>query len=270
MFTIIETHAFLLSKKKGVEDEYWLPSYSTDCCFTTTPSCPQPGVGGDTLEEGAAGWTVKDNAVCVQWWQSESVVEDLTAAAFIDLVCLVGPDPAVADAGAALSQLRLGAAAVREMQRRAADLSYSVKRQVEDGHTKDALQARFVAFIEDAIAILNPGLATDAEEESEAGAAAKAKLDAARTMLKLVPTPDPEAAGGKGKKGKKKEEGVVIETSKQTSETMKQFGHLFDTAVGLNIEDAKLNQWLRLVLPSTPAATEEESGDTAAAAGDRA
>ena len=103
-------------------------------------------------------------------------------------------DTADADAAPVLTQLRLDATAVREMQQRAADLRYSVERQVEDEHSDDDLQRRFGEFINDAIALLNPNL------ENEEGGATKVEM--ARKVLQLAPprqTEQPE-----GKKGKKK------------------------------------------------------------------
>jgi hypothetical protein len=161
-------------------------------------------------------------------------------------------------------QLRLNAAAVREMQRRAADIRYSVERQVEDGYTKPALEARFVAFIEDSIALLNPGLAVLAQEVSEEGTAAMATLEAARSILSFSDAADeePEVAGKKG--GKKGKKGVEeVDTPKPTSETMEKFGHLFDTTVGLNTQDAKLREWLRLVLPQNSRRGIGQAGVTA-------
>jgi len=264
MYTIIETHAFLLSKKgDGGEDaEHWLPPYAGHCCFTSTPSCPPSAIALDSPGEAAGagdesaevGWSVEDHAVCVQWWQSDSVAEDLTMEPFIDLVCLLGPivdenpDENAAGGGDAvpvLVQLRLEAAAVREMQRRAADLRYSVERRVEDEHSEVDLQRRFEDFINDAIALLNPTLQSEGQNSD--------KLAMARKVLQLTPqtaTDVPE-----DKKGKKKGKGTDDVQQEQMplqlkSPSMELFGHMFDTDVGLSTQEDKLCQWLRLVLAS--------------------
>ena len=162
-------------------------------------------------------------------------------------VCLVGAiadeDTADADAAPVLTQLRLDAAAVREMQQRAADLRYSVERQVEDEHSDDDLQRRFGEFINDAIALLNPNL------ENEEGGATKVEM--ARKVLQLAPprqTEQPEGKKGK-KKGKEKDDAQQAAGPKPTSPSMEQFGHMFDTNVGLGIREPSLCKWLRLVLP---------------------
>lgn len=255
IYTIIETHAFLLSKKGdgGEDGEHWLPPYADQCCFTSTPSCPPSAIALDSPGEAGAdenteaGWSVAEHAVCVQWWQSDSVAEDLTTEPFIDLVCLVGAiadeDTADADAAPVLTQLRLDATAVREMQQRAADLRYSVERQVEDEHSDDDLQRRFGEFINDAIALLNPNL------ENEEGGATKVEM--ARKVLQLAPprqTEQPEGKKGK-KKGKEKDDAQQAAGPKPTSPSMEQFGHMFDTNVGLGIREPSLCKWLRLVLP---------------------
>ena len=152
-------------------------------------------------------------------------------------------DTTGADAAPMLTQLRLDAAAVREMQRRAADLRYSVERQVEDEHSDDDLQQRFDEFINDAIALLNASL------ENEEGGAAKVEM--ARKVLQLTPPRQTEQPEGKKGKNKGKEKGDAPQAAgpKPASLSMEQFGHMFDTNVGLGIQEAGLCKWLRLVLP---------------------